>query len=72
VAPDLCAAAPEFAATALRTVRTEFPYDLPGAVPGPDAVPAGEVRAVLDEHLTPAAIETSTRTTDRPGPAVAG
>jgi Protein of unknown function (DUF2891) len=98
VPPDLRAAAPEFAATALRTVRTEFPYDLRvlyrarGAAPErprdrhpafygcydwhsavlmhwvlvrllrrfPDAVPAGEVRAVLDEHLTPAAIEAET------------
>jgi hypothetical protein len=90
--------APEFAATALRTVRTEYPYDLrvvyrgPAAAPDrprdrhpafygcydwhsavlmhwvlarllrlfPDVVPADEIRAVLDAHLTPAALETET------------
>jgi hypothetical protein len=95
---DLRSAAPELAATALRTVRTEYPYDLrvlyraAGAAPArprdrhpafygcydwhsavlmhwvlvrllrlfPDDVPAGEIRAVLDEHLTPAALRTET------------
>jgi hypothetical protein len=95
---DLRSRAPELAATALRTVRTEFPYDLrvvyrsTGAAPErprdrhpafygcydwhsavlmhwvlarllrlfPDEVPAAEIRAVLDEHLTPAALETET------------
>jgi hypothetical protein len=95
---DLRSAAPDLAATALRTVRIEYPYDLravyraPGDVPlrphdrhpafygcydwhsavlmhwvlvrllrlFPAEVPAGEIRALLDEHLTPAAIETET------------
>ena len=86
--PELLAAAPELAATALRTVREEFPnglyvhYTGPGDAPlrprdrhpafygsydwhsavemhwvllrllrvAPAAVPAAEVRAVLDEH----------------------
>jgi hypothetical protein len=98
VPPNLRSAAPELAATALRTVRTEYPYDLrvlyraPGAAPErprdrhpafygcydwhsavlmhwvlvrllrlvPDAVPGAEVRGVLDEHLTPDAIEAET------------
>jgi hypothetical protein len=98
VPADLRSAAPELAAAALRTVRTEFPYDLrvlyraPGAAPErprdrhpafygcydwhsavlmhwvlarllrrfPEAVPADAIRAVLDEHLTPAAIEAET------------
>ena len=94
--PGLLAAAPELAATALRTVREEFPnglrveYTRPGDAPhrprdrhpafygsydwhsavemhwvllrllrvaGP-SVPAAEIGAVLDEHLTPAAIAT--------------
>jgi DUF2891 family protein len=92
--PELLAAAPELAATALRTVREEFPnglyvhYTAPGDAPvrprdrhpafygsydwhssvemhwvllrllrvAPAAVPAAEVRAVLDEHWTPGAI----------------
>ena len=92
--PDLPAAAPELAGTALRTVREEFPnglrveYTRPGDAPhrprdrhpafygsydwhsavemhwvllrllrvAPGAVPADDVRAVLDEHLTPSAI----------------
>jgi Protein of unknown function (DUF2891) len=92
--PALLAAAPELAATALRTVREEFPnglyvhFERPGDAPhrprdrhpafygsydwhssvemhwvllrllrlAPDAVPAAEIRAVLDEHWTPEAI----------------
>jgi hypothetical protein len=92
--PELLAAAPELAATALRTVREEFPnglsahYERPGDAPhrprdrhpafygsydwhssvemhwvllrllrlAPAAVPAQEIRAVFDEHWTPAAI----------------
>jgi DUF2891 family protein len=92
--PELLAAAPELAATALRTVREEFPnglyvhYSRPGDAPlrprdrhpafygsydwhssvemhwvllrllrvAPAAVPAAEVRAVLDEHWTAEAI----------------
>lgn len=92
--PELLAAAPELAATALRTVREEFPnglyvhYTGPGDAPlrprdrhpafygsydwhssvemhwvllrllrlAPAAVPAAEVRAVLDEHWTAEAI----------------
>src|SRR3954464_744394 len=95
---DLRSAAPDLAATALRTVRIEYPYDLrvvyrtAGDVPlrprdrhpafygcydwhsavlmhwvlvrllrlFPSDVPADEIRALLDEHLTPAAIETET------------
>jgi len=93
---DLRANAADLAATALRTVREAYPYDLrvlyeaPGAAPRtprdrhpafygsfdwhsavemhwvllrllrrfPSEVDAGAVHAVLDEHLTPAAIET--------------
>ena len=92
----LAARAGELAATALRTVRTEYPYDLrvlyrgPQEAPRrprdrhpafygsfdwhsavemhwvllrllrrfPDEVPADEITAVLDEHLTPEAIAT--------------
>jgi len=92
--PALLSAAPDLAATALRTVREEFPnglyvhFDRPGDAPhrprdrhpafygsydwhssvemhwvllrllrlAPDAVPAAEIRAVFDEHWTPAAI----------------
>lgn len=92
--PALLAAAPELAATALRTVREEFPHGMhvhyrqPGDAPvrprerhpafygsydwhsavemhwvlarllrvAPEAVAAAEIRAVLDEHWTPAAI----------------
>jgi hypothetical protein len=93
---DLGANAADLAATALRTVREAYPYDLrvlyeaPGAAPRtprdrhpafygsfdwhsavemhwvllrllrrfPAEVDAGAIHAVLDEHLTPAAIET--------------
>jgi hypothetical protein len=93
---DLRSSAAELAATALRTVRAEYPYDLrvlyeaPGAAPArprdrhpafygsfdwhsavemhwvllrllgrfPSEVDADAIRDVLDEHLTPAAIET--------------
>jgi len=93
---DLRANAADLAATALRTVREAYPYDLrvlyeaPGAAPRtprdwhpafygsfdwhsavemhwvllrllrrfPSEVDAGAIHAVLDEHLTPAAIET--------------
>lgn len=92
---DLRSVAAELAATALRTVRAEFPYDLrvlydgPGEAPArprdrhpafygsfdwhsavemhwvllrllrrfPEEVDAAAVRAVLDAHLTPEAIE---------------
>src|SRR3954471_8957865 len=95
---DLRSAAPDLAATALRTVRIEYPYDLravyraPGDVPlrprdrhpafygcydwhsavlmhwvlvrllrrFPAEVPADAIRAVLDEHLPPAAITSET------------
>jgi hypothetical protein len=91
---ELLARAPQLAATALRTVRTEFPnglrvdYAAPGDAPhrprdrhpafygsydwhsavemhwvlarllrvAPTRVPAAEIRAVFDEHWTPAAI----------------
>jgi hypothetical protein len=92
--PELLAAAPELAATALRTVREEFPnalrvdYARPGDAPhrprdrhpafygsydwhsavemhwvlarllrvAPAQVPAADIRALFDEHWTPAAI----------------
>ncbi|NYJ08896.1 hypothetical protein GGQ55_005174 [Geodermatophilus daqingensis] len=93
---DLRSSAADLAATALRTVRAAYPYDLrvlyeaPGAAPAtprdrhpafygsfdwhsavemhwvllrllrrfPSEVDAEAIRDVLDEHLTPAAIET--------------
>jgi hypothetical protein len=95
---DLRSSAADLAATALRTVRAEYPYDLRVLYEAPDAAPATPrdrhpafygsfdwhsavemhwvllrllrrfperldaeaVRAVLDEHLTPAAIEVET------------
>ena len=40
MAPDLWAAAPELAVTALRTVRTEFPNDLRVLYRSPGGAPA--------------------------------